>query len=123
MRRDAKKTSWRLIILKEKCAEHYWFNACIAGSQLAEDQLDFSITLVDEEIWEHLGQFTSKSAEVSRIDRATNPNHWHNFEDDDTPRRSPDIGPPKTGIGIEEIEQEKRKIETNLEQTCYTHIE
>ena len=110
MKRDAKKTSWRLIILKEKCAEHYWFNACIAGSQLAEDQLDFSITLVDEEIWEHFGQFTSNSAEVSRIDRATNPNHWHNFEDDETPRRSPDIGPPKQGLELKKLNKKKEKL-------------
>ena len=62
LKRDTKKTSWCLIILKEKCAEHNCFNACIAGNQLADDQPDFSITLVNEESWEHLGQFTSKSA-------------------------------------------------------------
>ena len=73
LKRDAEKTSWRIIILKEKSAEHNCFNACIAGNQLAEDQPDFSITLVEGESWEHLGQFTIKSAEISKIDRATIP--------------------------------------------------
>ena len=59
-------------------------------------------------------QFTSKEA--------TNPNHWHNFVYDETPRKSPEIGPPKTGIGIEKTEQEIRKFETNLEQQQVTNI-
>ena len=116
LKRDAEKTSWRFIILKEKSAEHNCFNACIAGNQLAEDQPDFSITLVDGESWEYLGQFTSILAKISRIDRETNPNHWHNFVDDEIPRKSPDIGPPKTEIGIEDDEQERRKVKTTLKQ-------
>ena len=32
------------------------------------------------------------------------------------PGESSDIGPPKTGIGIEEDEQERRRVEANLEQ-------